>query len=843
MVNKMNLLLVFIYLVYGQTGYYQAQNVLYKSSVISAVLQYQGQAPANTITSLNLTIISETYQRFRIKISDLNNARWEVPDIVIPPAELATFAAANYTVTLNNSPFGLTVTRNSNNQQIFTISPSSLFQYQNQDIILTTSLNYPFNIYGFGERVTNFPLRAGTYTLFSKDSAGPYDDGQWPGKNMYSSQAMYLGLDGSGWAHGGFFLNSNAMDISVSSSSITFRPIGGIIDYFGFTGPRPEDVVKQYQCLVGLPVLTPFWSLGYHQSRWGYHNLSDLQNVVTKFNQYRIPLDVLWTDIDYMLDYKDFTVDPERYNYAQLAKFIDSLHTAGRRFVPILDAGIAYSDNQAFDLGNKMNVWIQSPNHEGPFIGSVWPGPAVFVDWLHPNATSFWVQMMGSLRQVLQFDGIWVDMNEVSNFCSGECGYPNSQLALDLPYTPGGVMIDTWTIDVAAMHYGGVLEFDVHNLYGFKMAQASASYFTQVAGTRPFVISRSSFPSHGRYASKWLGDNFSTYDWMLYSISGMFNFQMFGIPLIGADICGFNWNTTEELCCRWYQLGMLYTFSRNHNSNESISQEPWVFGQNLLTVSNSAIRIKYSLINYYYTHLFSVSQQGGTIFRPTFFEFPSDIRLQADHSQDNFMIGSSLLVHPVLSQGVSSVSAYFPAEIWYNWYSGKRIITPFNRTLTLDAPLTGNINIHMRGGSIIPRNDASSTANNVEKLRLGNLTLVIAINAQGKAFGQLVLDDGLSLGTIESGNYTSVQFAYVENDSGAELIFNVVQSGYVRKVGEWPWVSQIVLYGCLSPITGILSNGTQVGGKLVYYPSSQVATAQLIGVVPDRENKLVISFS
>ena len=843
MVNKMNFLLALISLVQGQIGYYQAENVSYQSSFISAVLQYQGQAPATTITSLNLTIISETYQRFRIRISDLNNARWEVPDIVIPPAQLATFATANYTVTLNNSPFGLTVIRKSNNQQIFNINPSSLFQYQNQDIILTTTLNYPFNIYGFGERVTNFPLRPGTYTLFSKDSAGPYDDGQSPGKNMYSSQPMYLGLDASGSAHGGFLLNSNAMDVSVSSSSITFRPIGGIIDYFGFTGPRPEDVVRQYQTLVGFPVLTPYWSLGYHQSRWGYNNLSDLQNVVTKFNQYRIPLDVLWTDIDYMLDFKDFTIDPDRYNYAQLTKFIDSLHNAGRRFVPIMDAGISYSDNQAFDLGNKMNVWIQSPNHPGPFNGSAWPGPALFIDWFHPNATSYWVQMMGSFREILNFDGLWVDMNEVSNFCSGECGYPPSQFAQNLPYSPGGTMINTYAIDVAATHYGGILDFDVHNLYGFKMAKASASYFTQVAQTRPFVISRSSFPSHGRYASKWLGDNFSTYDWMLYSISGMFNFQMFGIPIIGADICGFNGNTTEELCCRWYQLGMLYTFSRNHNSNESISQEPWVFSQNLLTVSNSAIRIKYSLINYYYTHLFSVSHQGGTIFRPTFFEFPSDIRLQADHSQDNFMIGTSLLVHPVLTQGVSSVSAYFPAEIWYNWYSGKRIITPFNRTLTLDAPLTGNINIHMRGGSIIPRNDASSSANTVEKLRLGNLTLVIAINAQGKAFGQLVLDDGLSVGTIESGNYTWVQFAYVENDVGAELIFNVVQNGYVRKSGEWPYISQLVLYGCLSPITGILSNGTQVNGNLIYYPSTQIATAQLNGVLPDRENRLVISFN
>ena len=139
---------------------------------------------------------------------------------------------------------------------------------------------------------------------------------------------------------------------------------------------------------------------------------------------------------------------------------------------------------------------------------------------------------------------------------------------------------------------------------------------------RPFVLSRSTVLGAGKYAFHWLGDNHSTFEDMRNGVNGIFQFQIYGIPMVGDDICGFNGDSNDELCARWMMLGVLFPFSRNHNSRKYKSQEPFAFGIKSNAFRNSciALRLRYQLLRYYYTQLFLISKgKSGSFFKPAFF--------------------------------------------------------------------------------------------------------------------------------------------------------------------------------------------------------------------------------
>jgi len=247
---------------------------------------------------------------------------------------------------------------------------------------------------------------------------------------------------------------------------------------------------------------------------------------------------------------------------------------------------------------------------------------------------------------LLPFDGLWLDMNEVSNFCGGVCykyQQPSQSVKSKLKYTPTGRDLELPnSLPLDTVHSTGDIQLNTHSLFGISEIKVTHEWFQNKRNTRTFIIERSSYAGMGKWASRWLGDNFSEEKFMKLSVSGVMQMSMFGIPLSGSDICGFLGNTNEALCTKWHYVGAFYPFSRNHNGG-SEPQEPYVFSKPAMQAMTNAIKVKYSLIRYYYTELFILSLRGsGTFYKPLFFEFPEDNEASSTDIEYNVMLGSAL---------------------------------------------------------------------------------------------------------------------------------------------------------------------------------------------------------
>lgn len=649
--------------------------------------------------------------------------------------------------------------------------------HDNHDFIFTTK-NFPLvyvrnfihlkfmvnsrHIFGLGERLGKFELADGLYSLWNKDTMEE-ETGLPPGHNLYGSHPFYLmHMHDPRLFAGVFFLNSNPMDVKIRhvgmQTQIDHLFSGGIIDAFFFQKGPVESVLKAYHYVIGNPIPLPYWAFGYHQSRWGYKDLDHLKDMVRKFENNMIPLDGVWMDKDYMKDMKIFTINDKQWG--GLSSFVKELHTKNKHFVVLVDPGIAIDPAYpVYQKGLNLNLYITSTKGGPPLKGVTWPGYSVWIDFLHPSATKFWEDCLQEFYNQIPFDGLWLDMNEPSNFCDGECPdeihYTYYTFPLDfyddLYYNPTHVALESSTISMEAYHYGSSVhstEFNYHNLYAFHQSKSTARFFIDNLHKRPFVISSGTFPGIGRYASHWLGDNWASWHYLEYSIAGVFNFQLFGIPFVGADICGFAGNTTVNLCSRWMQLGAFYPFMRNHNGPDHAPHEPFT-DPLLMEVSKKAIRARYSLARYIYSEYMHTARYGGSIFKPILFEFPEDP--QAYSILDiTLMFGNAIRFTPVLDNGVSTLESYFPNWDWFDLNTLNKVVT-YNRTaktgknLTLVCPLeSGSLNIHIKAGTIFvyqPEAAQDISVTTISKMQNYSVELLIVPDHNGTAKGNVYYDD------------------------------------------------------------------------------------------------------
>ncbi|RPB21000.1 hypothetical protein L211DRAFT_828647 [Terfezia boudieri ATCC MYA-4762] len=406
------------------------------------------------VQQLKLDVTYESRSMVRLKFTDPHNERYEVPHEIIhgpvkgPVAPEPPLLRFNFTT--SPDPFKFQILRRSTGEVIFDTGDYPLI-FEQQYIRLKTMLPPNANIYGLGEHSGTFRFNTSENiirTLWARDSPGiPYPS------NLYGSHPIYLEYrEASQMAHGVFLKNSNGMDVKIrnegSHTTLEYNVIGGVLDLFFFAGDGgptlegdPKAVAREYSEVIGTPTMAPYWYLGFHQCRWGYRDWFEVAEVVANYSQADIPLETMWTDIDYLSHRHIFTLDPDNFPKKRMQQVVDWLHNRGQKYVVNVDPAVAYNrtidghDYGTFIRGETAGIFMMR-NDSVIYKGVVWPGVVAYPDWFHENATAYWTkefEIFFNMTTGIDVDAVWIDMNEPSNFCPYPCDPDRLAKELGLP--------------------------------------------------------------------------------------------------------------------------------------------------------------------------------------------------------------------------------------------------------------------------------------------------------------------------------------------------------------------------------------------------------------------------
>lgn len=604
-------------------------------------------------------------------------------------------------------------------------------------------LQGPEHFYGLGDKTGFMDKRRYAYEMWNTDNPDPQVDSF---KALYKSIPFFMALTEQ-HVYGIFLDNPYKSVFNMGQESeeyYYFGAVAGNLDYYYIAGETLAEVLEGYTYLTGTCPLPQKWTLGYHQSRWGYVTQEDVEEIARNMRERGIPCDAIHFDIDYMQDYKVFTWNEKRY-HGDSAGYLKSLSDWGFKPVTISDPGVKKEKGYyIYEEGVEQGYFAKTPEGE-VYINAVWPGDAAFPDFGNPDAREWWGEHHSFLLD-RGIRGIWNDMNEPASF---KGPLPDDVVFMD----------EDRPMDHRRMH----------NLYGHLMAKATYEGLKRLDGRRPFVITRACFAGTQRYATCWTGDNHSIWAHLQMAIPQLCNLGMSGMPFAGTDIGGFGSDTTEELLLRWVQTGCFSPLFRNHSAMGTRRQEPWQFSPQALEIYRKYVVLRYHWIPYLYDLFYEHERTGTPILRPLVFHYERDPAAQT--CNDQFLFGERILVAPVVNQGAVKRMVYLPKGEWYDYWTGERLSG--ENWIIKDAPIE-ICPIYVKAGSVIPTMEPMAYVGEKE-----SETLVLEV-FPGKGQYEHYLDNGEDFAYREGAYH---QYRFTVDDAGT-VKGCVIHGGYDKPYQE-----------------------------------------------------------
>ena len=561
---------------------------------------------------------------------------------------------------------------------------------------------------------------------------------------------------------------------------------GGCIDYYFIWGGDADGVIAGIRQLTGTVPMVPLWSFGFMQSRERYKSSGELTNVLDRYRQDGVPIDVMIQDWQYWgNNYLWNAMDFLSESFADGKGMIKRIHDMNAHIMISIWASFGPMTQQFKEL-EKDNLLFTFGTWPQSGISHIWPpvmkypsGVKVYNPFPQKAKDIYWKY----LKTLYDYgiDAWWMDSTDP------DCFYPTDD---DYEFPTG---------------FGSFRK--MRN--AFPLATVSGIYENQRKVSekqRVFIMTRSSYAGQQRYGSNmWSGDVASSWDMLRKQIPAGLNYTLTGNPNFNTDIGGFfsgSYNVLgpasgaknpqfQELYVRWMQYGLFNPVFRSHGADTP--REIYQFGSKgepIYDAIESTINLRYKLLPYIYSLAFDVTKNDASYMMPLFAYYPNDAKTL--RLADEFMFGKSILAAPVVSpqyteekiikidemtgwdkQETGSAKSYPSVDFtvkktaekylpkgdnWYYFWDNK--LYTGGKTVTVETTID-HTPIFVKAGSIIP---FASVAQNTVEQRFDTLTIKIY---PGKdCTFELYEDEGDNY-NYERGAYSIIKFIW--NDKAQTL--------------------------------------------------------------------------
>jgi alpha-D-xyloside xylohydrolase len=486
----------------------------------------------------------------------------------------------------------------------------------------------------------------------------------------------------TGW---GMFVESRrpgAFEIARASDTRVTATYGtDALAFHLFTAAAPLDVLGRYFDVTGYPGLPAPWALG--PLIWRDENASQAQ-VIDDIQQIRsrhLATTGVWFDRPYSTGVETF--DWEATKFPDPHAMLSALHNAGLRYGIWQTPYTANASNA--DPAQSQLDYATAHGFFPPKTGVLvnpWGPP---IDLTNADAYAWWQQ---NLRAYTDGDGVeGFKLDYAEDVVLGVLGKRTPWLFHD-------------GSDERTMHYDYQLLY--HRIHRELLPAEGGLLLTRTGRWGDQV--------HGMII--WPGDLDASFAHAGDAVTGQSTLAVGGLPAavtkgIGLSASGFPFYASDtggyrhsppgrELWLRWVEANAVMPAME---VGDSSSQTPWEFtaanGRDQAALDTYAryASLHLRLYPYTWTYAQQMASTGRPIERPLGLAYPA----LAAHPADEYALGDSIVVAPVVAAGQTSREVLLPPGDWLSWWDG----SPHTGTITAPADLD-TLPLYLARGAIIP---------------------------------------------------------------------------------------------------------------------------------------------